>query len=146
MSNQYPEQLNSPSVESSIRQWHEFDGLHRLVGTKCLNCGKLFFPKRHVCIECHSQNVIPYRFKGRGVIRSFDFQFLPAVKVMGFREHAQRAMIVVTLDEGPSVVGELVDFRKKEDVKVNDPVEMVIRKITRSGNTDFKYAYKFILL
>lgn len=54
MSNQFPEQLNNPTIESNLRQWHEFDGLHRLVGSKCLDCGRKFFPKRAVCTECHS--------------------------------------------------------------------------------------------
>lgn len=145
MSNQYPEQLNNPTVESNLRQWHEFDGLHRLVGSKCESCGKKFFPKRSVCTNCHSLSVRSYEFSGEGIIQNFDFQFLPPVKVMGFREQTNRAMIAVKLQEGPSIVSELVDFKESRDVRIGQRVRMVLRKIARSGNGDYRYAYKFII-
>ncbi|MCM1635768.1 MULTISPECIES: Zn-ribbon domain-containing OB-fold protein [Latilactobacillus] len=145
MANQFPEQLNNPAVESTLRQWHEFDGLHRLTGTKCTQCGRLFFPKRSVCTECHSLKIEEYQFSGNGTIENFNFQFLPPVKVMGFREQLNRAMIAVKLDEGPTIIAELADYLEQDRVKKGSKVKMVIRKIARSGNSDYKYAYKFIL-
>lgn len=145
MANQYPEQLNNPTVESTLRQWHEYDGLHRLEGSQCKECKKLFFPKREVCTHCHSLNVKAYRFSGKGIIKNFNYQFLPPVKVMGFREQDNRVMIAVELDEGPIVISELVDYKNTENFKIGTKVRMVIRKIARSGNTDFKYAYKFVV-
>lgn len=143
MSNQFPEQLSNPTIESTLRQWHEYDGLHRLVGTVCNDCGKKFFPKRFVCANCHSLNVLPYQFSGKGVIVNFDYQFLPPVKMLGFREELNRVMIVVKLEEGPTVVSELVDVSNPDEVKNGAEVHMVIRKIARSNNSDYKYAYKF---
>lgn len=144
MSNQYPEQLNNPTVESNLRQWHEFDGLHRLVGSMCEKCGKKFFPKRSVCANCHSLNMMDYKFSGNGILENFDFQSLPAIKLMGFREQLTRVMIIVKLSEGPSVVSELVDFKDIKKVRVGMHVHSVLRKISRSGNGDYKYAYKFV--
>ena len=144
MSGQYSEQLHNPTVESALRQWHEYDGLHRLVGTECGACGAKFFPKRFVCAKCHSTDVSPHRFSGNGTIVNMDAQFLPPVKLMGFRDETDRVLVAVQLDEGPVVISELVD-RGHQRPTMGSPVRLTVRRIARSGNGDFRYAFKFVL-
>lgn len=145
MVNQYSEQLSNPTVESSLRQWHEYDGLHRLVGSICPNCNRLFFPKRFVCPSCHHGDIQPYKFSGKGSIVNIDIQSLPPATVMGFREKMFRVMVGVKLIEGPVVISELVDVDNHKCVNIGCEVSTVIRKIARSANGDFKYAFKFKL-
>ena len=34
------------------REWREIPGRYNLKGTKCGNCGKIFFPARSFCPNC----------------------------------------------------------------------------------------------
>lgn len=145
MANQYSEQLSNPTVESSLRQWHEYDGLHRMVGTVCPHCKRMFFPKRFVCTQCHSLDVQPFTFSGKGTLINVSRQLLPPTRIMGFREDAIRIMVGVKLEEGPVVMSELVDCLDDVDKLIGKPVHYVIRKLARSANGDYKYGYKFKL-
>jgi len=145
MAGQYPEQLSNPTIESSLKQWREHGGLHRLEGTKCEDCGELYYPRRFVCPKCHSLRVIPYRYKGKGTLVNFVADDIPAAAQMGFREHSSRIMCLVRLDEGPVILGELIEISDSKVVQSGIRVKTVIRKQARSANTDWRYAYKFVI-
>lgn len=145
MSCQYPEQLNNPTIESSLKQWREQGVLGRIEGSKCEECGALYFPTRFVCPKCHSLHISTYRFKGNGTLINFVTNGLSQVMPMGFREHLPRIMCVVKLDEGPVIIGELIEIPEGFNVQIGTQVKTVIRKIARSANTSWKYAYKFVL-
>lgn len=144
MSGQYSEQIHNPIVESSLRQWREFDGLHRLTGTECPPCGAVFFPKRHVCPHCHTVNLPARRLSGRGVVINMDKQFLPPVRLMGFSVELDRTLALVRMVDGPVVVAEIVDLGETQ-LRLGDTVRMVTRRIARSGNGDYRYAFKFVV-
>lgn len=142
---QYPEQISNPTIESSLKQWREHGGLHRLEGTKCNECNELYYPRRAVCPKCHSLNVSKFKFSGKGSLVTFFEDGVSIISVFGFREHMPKFVCTVKLDEGPVILGELVDLKNPELLKKGDRVRVTIRKQSRSSNTSWKYGYKFIL-
>ena len=56
------------------RFWRENSARYNLVGSKCGNCGKIMFPPRTVCPDCHRLSVgkmEPIKLKGDGEVFSF---------------------------------------------------------------------------
>ena len=145
MSRQYPEQISNPTIESPLRQWREYGGLHRMEGSRCKKCGKVFYPHRFVCNSCHSLDMETYRFSGRGRIINYTVNIYPSILEMGFKEHAGKIMCLVKLDEGPVVLGELIETESVSENLKNARVSAVLRKLPRSANTTWKYGYKFVL-
>lgn len=145
MSAQYPEQISNPAIESSLKQWREHGGLHRLEGSKCSECNEVYYPRRSVCPKCHSLNMSVFKFSGKGTLLNFFSNNIPIISVFGFREHSPRFMSTVKLDEGPVILGELIELKHPELLKRGVRVKTTIRKQSRSSNTSWKYGYKFVL-
>lgn len=145
MSAQYPEQISNPTIESSLKQWREHGGLHRLEGSKCNECNEVYYPRRSVCPKCHSLNMKIFKFSGKGTLLNFFANDMPAIAIFGFREHSTRFMSTVKLDEGPVILGELIELNDPELLKPGVRVKTTIRKQSRSANTSWKYGYKFVL-
>ena len=58
----------------SAKEWREIPGRYNLVGTKCENCGKIFFPSRAFCPYCRRASigkVVPFKLKRSGEVYSF---------------------------------------------------------------------------
>lgn len=145
MSTQYPEQLRTPIVESTLADWREYGGLYRLEGTFCPKCKEYYYPHRYVCPKCYSLDLKSFEFCGQGTILSFYSNNASSISLLGFREHNPRLMITVKLLEGPVIVGELVDVTDIKLVNLGAKVTTTLRKCGRSSNTIWKYGYKFIL-
>ncbi|WP_238581353.1 Zn-ribbon domain-containing OB-fold protein [Streptococcus orisasini] len=141
------EQLSNPIIESSLKDWREQGGLTRLEGSRCEKCGKLFFPRRFVCPHCFSRHLVPYRFSGDGVIKNIECNSIPQVSVIGYRELMPRFLAIITLKEGVDILGEIVDYHDNIEATqlLGKEVKAVVRKQARSGNTSWKYGYKFVL-
>lgn len=86
-----------------------------------------------------------YRFSGRGRIINYTVNIYPSILEMGFKEHAGKIMCLVKLDEGPVVLGELIETESVSENLKNARVSAVLRKLPRSANTTWKYGYKFVL-
>lgn len=136
------EQLSNPTIESSLKDWREQGGLLRLEGSICKKCGNLYYPRRYVCSVCFSRELNIYRFSGRGEIINFEINDLYQVSVEGFREKTRRVMAIVKLEEGVDILGEIIES-DEELIRRGTPVKAVIRKLSRSANTNWKYGYKF---
>ena len=51
-------------MSSVAREWREVPGRYNLKGTKCTNCGTIYFPRRDFCPKC--------RRAGIGKIEEYD--------------------------------------------------------------------------
>ncbi len=88
--------------------FHEFkQGLAegRLLGLKCLECGAGSVPPSAVCAECGSPKLEKNSFSKDGLIRTFT---VIRVGPEGFE--APYIVALVELNEGPWVLGNLVEF------------------------------------
>ena len=83
------------------------------------------------------------KFSGKGKIWSFTRVFdAPA----GFEYLVPYYVALIELQEGPKITAQLTDFDRDEVPYINQPVEMVTRKLKVDGDPDtgmIVYGYKF---
>jgi uncharacterized OB-fold protein len=108
----------------------------RLMGTRCLDCGRLALPPRPLCPACHSNNLEWYRFSGNGTLigHSTIFVGLPEMAGAGYDRDHPYGVAVVRLDEGALVAGRMAD---PETAAVGAPVRAVF--IPRPGGEARKW-------
>jgi uncharacterized OB-fold protein len=76
----------------------------RLIGIRCLRCGKLTVPPKECCDSCHERDWAPVPLSGDGVITSF------TIRPEAPHSHVSYAVALVRLNERVSLFGRLVDF------------------------------------
>ena len=141
------EQISNPTIESSLKDWREQGGLTRLEGSKCPHCDELFYPRRFVCPYCFCRSLKTYKFSGMGKIKNIEINSISQVAVIGYREISPRYLSVIELAEGVDVLGEIIECSEIESIHslIGREVMSVVRKQSSSGNTSWKYGYKFKL-
>jgi hypothetical protein len=121
--------------------WRRYKERYRLMGSRCLNCGSIFFPPTKVCPKCRREGKLEdLEFSGKGKVHSFTvIRFAPE----GFTEYAPYAIGLIKLNEGPSVISQIVDC-DFEDIHIDMPVEACFRKLMAQGKDGIIcYGFKF---
>jgi uncharacterized OB-fold protein len=123
------------------RIWREAPHRYRLEAGKCTQCGKIVFPRRHICPVCGN--------------REFDLIILPdtgklvtytiiRVAPSQFTDQAPYAVAIAELDNGVKLLAQLVDC-DLEDIKVGMEVRIEFRRVqTDSHHGVLSYGYKFV--
>ncbi len=108
----------------------------RLIGSKCRNCGRVYFPKEVVCNACFQEDMEETLLSNRGKLYSFT---IIHQKPMAYSGPMPYAMGLVSLPEGPTIMSLLTgcDFEKLE---LDMDVELVLEKIVEEDET---VTYKF---
>lgn len=127
------------ATHATSKAWRERKSRYRLAGCECTECGALYFPARFVCPGCHNRKMQERMFKGEGTIICIAVDHSP---LMGHGEEVPKPLAAIKLDEGPTLVSDVVDCppeRFKEGLRV----EKVIRKWRRETNGNYMYGFKF---
>ena len=95
---------------------------NQLLGLKCNSCGVVTCPPKMVCQECASSDQEIIELSGKGEIRTFTTTY---VAPMGREVEAPYTIVMVALDEGPWITGNLIDI---DPSKVN--MEVIDRRVT----------------
>ena len=105
------------------REWREIPGRYNLKGTKCGNCGKVYFPARSFCPECRRASMgkmEEYYVCRTGKVFSFS-----VVHEAPEANNLQKPYVVamVKTDDNVMITAQLVDveFDKVEIVRVEKP-------------------------
>ena len=131
-------------MSSVAREWREIPGRYNLKGTKCTNCGTIFFPRRDFCPKC--------RRAGIGKIEEYDVVRSGEVYTFSIIYDAPSAndmikpyaVVMVKTDDGVMVTGQLVDVNI-DDVKIGMRVRAVLRKLDADGAAGvIHYGFKFV--
>ncbi len=130
-------------MKETVRTWRHIPQRYNLIGSECLHCGGVFFPKRIICPECRRKGKLEdIKFRGEGKIYTYSVVNTPTAE---FKNIAPYIVAIVELEEGAKITTQIVDC-KPEDVKIGDEVEMVFRKIREEGDEGvISYGYKFRL-
>lgn len=108
--------------------YYQFINEEKLMGSKCKECGQLYIPPRHFCVECHGSDMEWYRMEGKGELAAFTCIFIgpPFMVEQGFDRKNPYCTGVVKLKEGPRVVARIegVDAGDPESIKVGTPLEV----------------------
>lgn len=132
------------NMSDTVRNWRHIQQRYNLIGSKCTNCGKVYFPARPICPDCRRKgNMEPFQFAGKGKIHSFS---VIRSASDDFKKLAPYAVAIVELEEGAKLITQLVDC-DVESLEIGDPVEMVFRKIREDGKDGvISYGFKFKVL
>lgn len=122
------------------RNWRLRGQRYRLEGRACSACGALSFPPRDICKSCGSSESTPRRLVGRGTIYSYT---IVRQGPESFDGGVPYAVGLIDLEEGPRVTAMITDINP-EDVRIDMPVEMVVRVTNTEGERGpINYSYKF---
>ena len=131
-------------MSSVAREWREVPGRYNLKGTKCANCGTIYFPRRDFCPKC--------RRAGIGKIEEYDICRTGEVYTYSIVYDAPAmcdmikpyAVVMVKTDDGVMIAGQLVDV-DLEKVAIGMRVRAVMRKLSTDGESGIiRYGYKFV--
>ncbi len=131
-------------MPTAPRFWRENPSRYNLVGLKCNNCGRTYFPSRAICPVCHRKSVgkmEEVKLKGTGKVYTvttvedcLDDQAMLKPYVLA----------IVEMDEGAKITGQVIDCECC-DVQIGTPVRAVLRKLSEEGSAGvIHYGYKFV--
>ena len=130
-------------MSSVAREWREVPGRYNLKGTKCANCGTIYFPRRDFCPKCRRAGIgkiEDYDISRTGEVYSFSIVYdAPAMCDM----IKPYAVVMVKTDDGVMITGQLVDV-DLEKVAIGMRVRAVMRKLSTDGDAGvIRYGFKF---
>ncbi|MBN2334582.1 OB-fold domain-containing protein [Candidatus Bathyarchaeota archaeon] len=95
-------------TEYTVKAFKDYLKNEELMGVECRSCGHLMLPPRPVCNRCGSTDLGWKKYGGAGAIAA---STLIAVPLSRFQERCPHGVGVVTLDEGVSISGFMLDER-----------------------------------
>ena len=90
-----------------FKDYNEALKQNRLMGLKCQACGAITVPPKMVCRQCASPDMEVTELKGKGKIRTFTTVY---VAPEGREDEVPYTVVLVELDEGPWIMGNLDDL------------------------------------
>jgi hypothetical protein len=126
------------------RFWREIPNRYNLIGTRCGNCNKVYFPPRYICPSCRRMGKLePYKLERRGKVVSFTVVHVGA---NGFEDQVPYLLAIVEMEDGPRLTAQITDCNPSK-VKIGDEVELVFRRMGEE-NPDgiLYYGYKARLI
>ncbi len=131
-------------MATAPRFWRENPSRYNLVGFKCNNCGKTYFPPRAICPVCHRKSVgkiEPVKLKGTGKIYSMTEVHEGLEELVPQKPYV---LAMIEMDEGPKVTSQIIDCEAC-DLKIGTPVRVTMRKLSEEGSSGvIHYGYKFV--
>ena len=126
---------------SPPRYWREAKYRYMLIGSRCLNCGKIYFPRRSICRVCRSRKMEDYKLSEKGIVESFTV--IRRNPPLGFERNVPYIVGIVKLKDGVRVISQIVDCIP-EEVWIGMPVELTFRRIREDGAEGIiEYGFKF---
>lgn len=113
--------LPPPAVNADSREFWEAARDGRLLIKRCGGCQRTFFPPRHLCPFCWSENTLWVESAGQGSVYSFTVIHRPPAPE--FSGQGPYVVALVDLAEGPRV---MANIRGEDAMQtaVGDPVQV----------------------
>ena len=127
----------------AIQHWRIRDRYYRLIGNKCVKCGKEYFPPVYRCRSCGSEHLEDKEMPKEGKIVTYTQLHEP---LPGFEAQAPFYLSVVELTNGARVLTQIVDS-PDESIKTGAKVRATVRRAMVDGESgQIIYGYKFIVV
>ncbi len=128
------------TMQSPINAWRLYPERYRLEGNRCSNCNTHYFPKKCIC-TCGCRTFELHTFKPTGMLMSFSCVTQPSHI---FKTQNQLIVGLIKLDEGPMIMGQIVDVIP-EKIKISTRFRAVVRRLyTQDNKSIIHYGYAFI--
>ena len=114
---------------------------YRYEAAKCKNCGKVLFPPRLVCPECHSRQFEKVILNDKGTVETFT---VIRVAPSGFTDQVPYPVAIVNLGDGVKILRQIADC-EPEELKIGMKVRLEFRKLSQEGEAGIiNYGYKCV--
>lgn len=101
----------------------------KILGVKCASCGVITTPPKMVCPRCDGTDMAVTQVKGSGMIRTFTTVYVAAE---GREDEVPYVIIIVELEEGPWIMGNLVGIDPAEA-----SMDLIGKAVTMTGHRVF---------
>ena len=91
----------------TFKEYNEALKKNKLLGLKCKKCATITVPPKMVCRKCASPDLEVVEVKDKGKIRTFTTVYVGAE---GREGECPYIIVLVELDEGPWIMGNLIDI------------------------------------
>ena len=91
----------------TFKDYNEALKRDKLLGLKCKECGAITVPPKMACQRCTSPDMDIVKLKGSGKIQTFT---IVNVAPEGREAEVPYTIVLVELDEGPWIMGNLIDI------------------------------------
>ena len=95
----------------TFKEYNEALKNDKLLGLKCKDCEGITVPPKMVCRKCTSSNMDVIELKGSGIIQTFT---TVNVASEGREDEVPYIIVLVELDEGPWIMGNLINIDPRE--------------------------------
>ena len=95
----------------TFKEYSEALKKNKLLGLKCNSCATVTVPPKMVCRKCASTDMDIVELSGKGKIETFT---TVQVAAEGRESEAPYIIVLVALDEGPWIMGNLVEINPGE--------------------------------
>lgn len=113
-----------------------------LLGSRCRNCSRYYFPQRDYCAACSEKTTEIVELAGDATLTSFTrLHRKPEYSVI----EPPYVLAEVTLPEGPRIYSILVEERDREP-EVGEEVRLRTIEVKRPGQDEPVIAYAFALV
>ncbi|MEN5114939.1 OB-fold domain-containing protein [Brevundimonas diminuta] len=126
-------------VAGPARAWRTRHSRYGLVASHCSACDDTAFPPARRCVSCGSRDLAERRLAGRGEIVVLAEDHSPLV---GHGGRSTRPFAIVALEEGVSVMAEIIDA-EYDFLAPGVPVELIVRKWRPEQTGLPLYGFKF---
>ena len=111
----------------TFKDYNEALKQNRLLGLKCKKCGTVTTPPKMVCRECAGSDLEITELEGTGKIQTFTTVYVPSE---GREEETPYIIVLVELDEGPWIMGNLAGIDPNSaDMDLIDKRVKMTRKV-----------------
>ena len=124
--------------------WRSIPERYNLIGSRCENCGRDFYPQRRICTDCRRKGkLVPKKMPQEGKIVSFTRVH---VAPSGYEHESPYWLAIIQLSNGVRILSQVVDSADDQVVE-NANVRMVFRKIYEDSREGaIAYGYKFTVV
>ena len=124
----YEKPLPRPADPVLTEPFWEATKRHELVIPRCKQCNEYFWYPRQACPNCLQENWEWTPVSGRGRLHTFTVVRQPANPI--FADDVPYAYAMVQLDEGVSLISNIVECEVPDGLVVDMPLEVVFEDVT----------------
>jgi len=126
------------------RYWRENPSRYNLIGVRCGECNKIFFPPRSICPDCRRKSIGKMErvhLKGEGEVFSYSVVHDAPSQFEIIKPYV---IAMIRLDEGIMISAQVIDCDPTE-VDIGMRVRSTMRKLGDEGPGGIiHYGYKFV--
>jgi len=111
----------------TIEQFYRFMNEGKLMGAKCIKCGKIMLPPRPICIQCYSENLEWIKLENKGKLLTYTIIHVAPPQ---FQHLVPYAVGIIELEKGLKLPGMIkgIDFDK---IKIGMELKIEVEPVTK---------------